>query len=345
MSINPSPIISSGHILTTVVGSYPVPAWLSARPSGPNLRDAVMVVMKTQELAGIDVISDGELSRFDVNHPDTNGMIDFFVGSLDGVRTRLGLEEQAEFRNQPGMGFRTQPAGVVYNGIAAGTLNLPAGFEAFQALTGRPLKFTVTSPYMLAKTLLDKHYGSRQQLAMDIAEVLRRQVALIDAPVIQVDEANLPGSPADGEWAADAINCVLSGARHMKGVHLCFGNYGGQTIQQGLFSSLLPFFNALQSDHLVLEFARRGYEELAIFRDLKPSISLGIGVIDIKDTQVESPDEVARRIELAVRVLGTERIRWVHPDCGFWMLPRSVADRKMKALVEGRNLYERGNIV
>jgi 5-methyltetrahydropteroyltriglutamate--homocysteine methyltransferase len=90
----------------------------------------------------------------------------------------------------------------------------------------------------------------------------------------------------------------------------------------------------------VLEFARRGYDELPLFRELRPEIALGVGVIDIKDNEVESAETVARRIENAVNVLGPERVKWVHPDCGFWMLPRSVADRKMAALVQGRNLAE-----
>ena len=81
----------TASIQTTVVGSYPVPAWLAAYPSATHLRDAILVVLKTQELAGIDVVADGELSRFDVNHPDTNGMIDYFVRPLGGVRAALPL--------------------------------------------------------------------------------------------------------------------------------------------------------------------------------------------------------------------------------------------------------------
>ena len=81
-------------IRTTVVGSYPLPEWLRGQPSRDNLRDAIMVVMKSQELAGIDVISDGELSRFDVNHPETNGMIDYFVRPLENVDANVGLEER-----------------------------------------------------------------------------------------------------------------------------------------------------------------------------------------------------------------------------------------------------------
>ena len=329
----------AARIQTTVVGSYPLPGWLAALPNAVHLRDAVLVVLKTQELAGIDLVTDGELSRFDVNHPDTNGMIDYFVGPLEGVRSALSRDEMEAFRRQPGMAFRAQPAGVVHGRIAEGTLNLPAAYDLAKGLTARPLKFTVTSPYMLAKTLLDGHYGDRRALLMDLAEVLRRQVQAIDAAVVQVDEANLPGSPGDGPLAAEAINHVLGGVRGEKAVHLCFGNYGGQTIQKGFFRELLPFFNALACDHLVLEFARRGYDELEVFRDLKPSIALGVGVIDIKDNETETPSQVARRIERAVKALGAERIKWVHPDCGFWMVLRSVADRKMRALVEGRNVY------
>src|SRR5438876_11968726 len=105
--------MSEPAIRTTVVGSYPIPSWLAVMPSTPNLRDAILVVLKTQELAGLDVVSDGELSRFDVNHPETNGMIDYFVRPLDGFDPRLGRAELEMFRQQPGMVFRSSSAGVV----------------------------------------------------------------------------------------------------------------------------------------------------------------------------------------------------------------------------------------
>jgi 5-methyltetrahydropteroyltriglutamate--homocysteine methyltransferase len=326
-------------ILTTVVGSYPIPAWLAAAPSTPALHDAILVAVRTQELAGVDVISDGELTRFNVNHPETNGMIEYFVGPLGGVSSTFSRSEIETFRAMPGMKFRTQPAAVVRAAIDQGSLNLPAAWEVLRGVASRLTKFTVTSPYMLGKTLLDRFYHDRKALTMAIADVLRKQLEGIDAHVVQVDEANLPGSPEDGPWAAEAINHVLKGARNHKAVHLCFGNYGGQTIQKGLYRPLLPFFNALDCDHLVLEFARRGPDELEAFKDLKPSIALGLGVIDIKDNEIETPTEIARSIEHAVKVLGVDRIRWVHPDCGFWMLHRSVADRKMRAMVEGRDLF------
>ena len=104
-----------------------------------------------------------------------------------------------------------------------------------KGLTTRPLKFTLTSPYMLAKTLQDKHYHDVRALTMALAEVLRRQVAEIDAAVVQLDEANLPGHPEDAEWAHEPIYHVFKSVRGAKAVHLCFGNYGGQSIQKGFW--------------------------------------------------------------------------------------------------------------
>jgi len=327
------------EIKTKVVGSYPIPSWLSTNPSTPTLRDAIMVVLKTQELAGIDLISDGELSRFDVSHPQTNGMIDYFIRPMGGISSTITREDLANFAAEQRMGFRTQPAGVVESAVTEGTLNLPRDWQFFKGLSPATTMFTFTAPYMLSRTLIDRHYGDIRQLTMDIAEVLRKQVESIDAPVIQMDEAHLTGHAEDAEWAHEPFNHALSGIRGEKSLHLCFGNYGGQSIQKGYWKDLMPFLNKLDVDHLVLEFARRGYDELDAFKELKPETKLGVGVVDIKDNEVESTEVIAKRIENAVNVLGMERIKWVHPDCGFWMLPRSVADRKMAALVAGRDAY------
>ncbi|MCG8603383.1 methionine synthase, partial [bacterium] len=118
-----------------------------------------------------------------------------------------------------------------------------------------------------------------------------------------------------------------------------FGNYGGQTVQQGTYDALVGFINSLSCDHVVLEMARRPKSDEKILRDIKPEIGVGLGVIDIKDNQVESADIIARRIESAAKICGQERIHFVHPDCGMWMLPRSVADEKIRVLVRGRDLF------
>ena len=327
-------------ILTTVVGSYPVPHWLLGDSSRLTLRDAIMVVLKTQELAGIDVVADGELNRFDPSHPETNGMIDYFVSKMDGIRTKYSITDIQRFRADAGVAYRTDPAGIVTGDVGEGTLNLLRDYEFTRTLTAKPLKFTCTGPHMLTKVLTDRHYSSRPKLAMAIAEVLRKQLELIDAKVVQIDEANISGHPEDREWALEAINHVLEGIRGTRGIHICFGNYGGQSIQKGFWRDLLPFLNGLKVDHLILEFARRGYDELEVFRELDPKIGMGISVVDIKDNLIESPDLIASRLEHAAKVLGVERIPYVHPDCGFWMLQRSVADGKMKALVAGRDKFE-----
>jgi len=85
--------------------------------------------------------------------------------------------------------------------------------------------------------------------------------------------------------------------------------------------------------------AHRPPEDLAPLRDVHHRIAIGLGVVDVKINHIETPDEIARAIGRGVETLGAGRVRWVHPDCGLWMLKRSIADRKMAALVAGRDLY------
>jgi 5-methyltetrahydropteroyltriglutamate--homocysteine methyltransferase len=332
-------IPTSPEILTTTVGSYSPIDWLAALPSEQAVLDATEVVISTQRRAGIDLPTDGELYRFDVNHPDTNGMIEYFISRMGGISTAVGLTDAKSFRAKQEMSFRRKPAGVVRGPISEGVLDLQEDCARSASVAGGSFKFTLTSPYMLARTLLDTHYGNFEELTMAIADVLAAQVGDLPAACIQVDEANIPGSPEGAPVAQAAINRILDAVRVEKSVHFCFGNYGGQTIQKGEWSALLKFLNGLHADHLVLELAHRPESDLEVLAEIDPRIKLGIGVIDIKVNHVETPDEVAARIERAVKKAGPGRIKWVHPDCGFWMLKRSVADRKIEALVKGRDRY------
>ena len=333
--------MTAGHIQTTLVGSYPVPSWLVAHPGEQALKDATAVVLHLQELAGIDLVVDGELYRFDPDHPETNGMIEYFVRPMDGIRSEIRRSDIELFRKQEHLGFRRRPAAVVEGPVGEGTLDLVEAYQRVAALSLRPVKFTLTSPYMLARMLLDTHYHDHHALTLALADVLAVQVRSIDAAVVQVDEANLPGRPEDAELAAEAINRILDAVPGKAAVHLCFGNYGGQRVQAGNWTKLARFFDALHADHIVLELARPGYGDLERLRDINPKLMLGIGVIDIKTTVVEKPSEVAGRIQEAANLLGgAERIAYVHPDCGFWMLARSIADAKIHALVAGRDLFE-----
>jgi 5-methyltetrahydropteroyltriglutamate--homocysteine methyltransferase len=240
------------------------------------------------------------------------------------------------------MRFRARPPGVVDGPVGAGTLNLPIACARAKSLATRPLKFTLTGPHMLAKTLHDRHYRKPEKLAHAIAAVLAAQVKRLNADVVQLDEANLPGHPDEWKWAAASINEVLKAVPKTTkaAVHLCFGNYGGQSIQKGNWAKLIDYLNALRVDHVVMECAHRPSGELAVFKDLRKDIGFGLGVIDIKRTEVETADQVARAIERAEKTLGRGRVKYVHPDCGFWMLKRNIADGKIRALVKGRDLYE-----
>ena len=330
------------RIRTTVVGSYPVPDWLAAAPSEQALADATRAVLATQEQAGIDLVCDGELYRFDPNHPETNGMIEYFTRPMSGIRSDIAFSEWLDYSKSGGMRFRSRPPGVVEGPVGAGTLNLPIACARAKSLASRPLKFTLTGPHMLAKTLHDRHYRSQEKLAHALAAVLAAQVKRLNADVVQLDEANLPGHPGEWKWAAASINKVLTAVPKTakSAVHLCFGNYGGQSIQKGGWAKLLDYLNALRVDHIVMECAHRPPEELEVFKGLRKDIGFGLGVVDIKRTEVETADHIARSIERAEKTLGRGRVKYIHPDCGFWMLKRNIADGKIRALVKGRDLYE-----
>ncbi len=335
MTTHPSPAIR-----TTTVGSWSQIDWLLQSAAGEQaVLDATAVVAGAQRRAGIDLPTDGELYRFDPDHPDTNGMIEYFTRRLGGIDSAVGLGDARRFRERQDFAWRQKPAGVVRDAISEGVLDLPAACARSKSVAEGPLKFTLTSPFMLARTLLDEHYGNFDELCLAIADVLAAQVGELDCDCVQIDEANVPGSPESAPIAAEAINRILDGVRTEKAVHFCFGNYGGQTIQRGEWRALVDFLNALRTDHLVLELAHRPEGDLEALAEIDPRIRLGIGVIDIKVNHIETPEEVARRLEKAARVLGLERIGWAHPDCGFWMLKRSVTERKIAALVKGRDLF------
>lgn len=327
------------RILTTTVGSYSQIDWLAASPSEQAVLDATSVVITTQTRAGIDLPTDGELYRYDINHPDTNGMIEYFISRMSGISTQVGFSDRKAFAQKKEMGFRVKPAGVVHDALGEGSLDLLEACGRSASVVEGPFKFTLTSPFMLARTLLDNHYNDFEALTLAIADVLAQQVAELPCACVQVDEANIPGSPEYAPVAAKAINKILDNVSCEKAVHFCFGNYGGQVIQKGSWLALIDFLNALHCDHLVLEMAHRPVQDLDALAEIDPRIKLGIGVIDIKVNHIETPDEVAGRIEQAARKLGEDRIGWVHPDCGFWMLKRSIADRKIEALVAGRDRF------
>lgn len=328
-------------IKTTVVGSYPVPEWLKASPCSAALQDALRLVLDVQERAGVDVIGDGELGRWDLSRREPAGMVERFVRPLQGVQTGLTRSQREQFLASPETAYRAQAPGVVIGELGDGDLDLLCEYQQARALTSRPLKFTITSPYMLARVTADAHYHNLEQLTLAFADILAGQLRQIDAAVVQIDEPHLPGHPEHAAISAAGMNRVFAALEPgVRGaVHLCFGNFGGQMIQQGHYQSLIDFLNLLECDHLILETTRRSPDEIAALKEIKSELGLGLGVIDVKDLQVESAETVAQRIEALAALLGQERIHYVHPDCGLQVLPRPVANGKLHALVAGLNLF------
>ncbi|MBV8781758.1 MAG: methionine synthase, partial [Phycisphaerae bacterium] len=178
--------MAAPRILTTTVGSYSVPEWLAAHPSEEALLDATRNIFALQREVGIDLPTDGEFYRFDPNHPDTNGMIDYFVRPLGGVRQVIGRTAAERFRKYQPMAFRRKPAGVITGQVDEGGLDLLTECQRSAAVSAGPFKFTLTSPYMLARTLLDEYYGTFDTVCMKIADVLASQLKGLPCQCIQV---------------------------------------------------------------------------------------------------------------------------------------------------------------
>src|SRR6202163_2249992 len=119
------------RIKTTAVGSYPVPSWMVGNTSRLVLRDAVMAVLKTQELAGLDLITDGELMRFDPSHPETNGMVDYLASQMEGIRKHFALSDFDRFRSDRISGHplltECMVVGLVHQGTLAGVKDYEDG--------------------------------------------------------------------------------------------------------------------------------------------------------------------------------------------------------------------------
>src|SRR6516165_5107632 len=133
---------SERRILTTTVGSHPVPDWLPALPSEQARLDATRVVFDTQRQARIDLPTDGELYRFDTSHPDTNGMIEYFIRPMSGIRSEVGRSDHERFGRKGTMKFRRKAAGVIESALGEGSLNLLADCELAASVAGGPFKFT-----------------------------------------------------------------------------------------------------------------------------------------------------------------------------------------------------------
>ena len=322
---------------TTVVGSYSMPGWLERLKTDYFLRrisrhdleeihdTAVKAAIKDQEMAGIDIVTDGELRR--------DNMIDYFAGRLPGVQIDHASKKfYYDFFDS-----------VVRGKLPTAPLGLVDDFKFLRRFTERPTKFSITGPHSLVRRIRNEYYPSEEAFALDIARVMNlelRELVKAGATYLQIDEPYYSGFPEDVRWGVKVLNVLTEGVDAKIGLHICYGNRYGKPTWEGSYRYLFPAILDARVQQLTLEFARRGEEDVALFREFKAPFELGLGVIDVKSPTVETPDMVAERIRKALEVLPAERL-YVNPDCGCLHLPRDVAFAKLCAMVEGTRLVRK----
>jgi 5-methyltetrahydropteroyltriglutamate--homocysteine methyltransferase len=219
-------------------------------------------------------------------------------------------------------------------------LRLVKDFLFTREQTDRPIKFSFTGPFSLAKRIRNEGYAVPDELVLDIARHLNREardLAAAGAALLQIDEPFLAGYPEAVPLVVKAINLVVEGVDVEWALHICYGNRHARPAWEGHYDFLFPAILDAQVDQLVLEFARKGYDDVALFKKYHPSFKLGLGVIDVKSEVVETPEQVASRVDRALAVLDPECIV-VNPDCGLRHLPTKIALAKLRAMNAGAAL-------
>ena len=203
--------------------------------------------------------------------------------------------------------------------------------------TDLPVKFSFTGPFSLSRRIADTAYTDPADLVRALAGRLNQEAhALADAGAafLQIDEPFLAGYPEQAELAVEAVNIVTDGVPVTWGLHVCYGNRYARPSWEGHYDFLFPAVLAARVDQLVLEFARKGLEDLRLIKQYAWQSSLGMGVIDVKSPVVETPDLVATRIRRALEYVDPGRLM-INPDCGLRHLAPEVARRKLHAMVAG----------
>ena len=319
---------------TAVIGSYSMPAWLErakndylsrklSRHDLDEMHDAARKgAIKDQEVAGVDIVTDGELQR--------DNMIDYFVERLPGVQIDFGSKRfYYDFYES-----------VVRSKLASGPLGLADEVRFLRRFTDHRGKVAVSGPHTLVKRVQNRYYPSEEAFALDLARVLNaelRELVRAGATDIQIDEPYYSGFPEDLPWAIRAVNAMVESVEATIHLHICYGNRYGKPSWEGSYRYLFPAILDANVNLVSLEFARRGDEDLQLFKEFNPKFSLGLGVVDVKIQDVESPGFVADRIRRALEVVPPEKLV-VNPDCGCLHLPRDVAFNKLCAMVEGARL-------
>jgi 5-methyltetrahydropteroyltriglutamate--homocysteine methyltransferase len=329
-------------IRTTVVGSYPFPGWLELAGAhldelGPDdreeaTRDAVWAAIGDQLRAGLDVITDGEQTRFDFNLS--------FYAFLDG----LELEHEPRRRLGPPAHDQRGRHRVVGELAAPRGLGVVAEWDRLRTLApeGSRLKASVPGPYTLAGRIEpNADFPDRWAVTEALLPFVRAELQrLVEAGcgIVTVDEPSMScyADREDPERLVDAFNRTVEpvvGHCYL-GTHLCFGNYKGRAVAKRRYAPMFPAFLDLAADELHLEMASREFAELDVIEEIGRRHDVGVGVIDVKSYYVETSADVEERIRDCLRFVAPERLS-VSPDCGLSQTARWAAQRKLANMVDG----------
>ncbi|MBV9448221.1 MAG: hypothetical protein JO345_20240 [Streptosporangiaceae bacterium] len=319
---------------TTVVGSYSVPEWLerlkteyyqrriSAQHLGEIHEVAIKAAVKDQELADIDIVSDGELRR--------DNDVDYFLARIPGVHiTQRAKTDYYDY-------YDAEVSRPLPEANGPG-LALADDFRFTRQVTGRPIKFSFTGPFSLSRRIRDNAYPSHAELVRALARRLNaeaRALAEAGADFLQIDEPFLAGYPEQVELAVEAVNLVVDSVDATWALHVCYGNRYARPSWEGHYDFLFPAVKAARVDQIVLEFARKGLDDLRLIEQYEWDKWLGFGVIDVKNPEVEPASLVATRIRRALEHVPADRLM-INPDCGLRHLAPDVARQKLRAMVSG----------
>jgi 5-methyltetrahydropteroyltriglutamate--homocysteine methyltransferase len=329
---------------TTVIGSYPFPGWLEFASAHLDefgeadidemRRDAVIAAVHDQVSAGLDVITDGEQTRYDFNLS--------FYGRLEGIATtpisprRFGPPAHDQRGKYPVTGTIVSRHG----------LGAVAEFNLLQNVappSGPILKASVPGPYTLSGRIAPGGaYTTRWDVTEALVPIVRPELQqLVEAGCeeITLDEPSMScyGYREDPrrfvEIFTNTVKPIVGRCR--LSTHLCFGNYKGRAVAPRRYAPLFPAFFDLPVDEVHLEMASREFAEIELIGEIaRRKIDVAVGIIDVKSYYIESPSDVADRVRLCLKYAPAERLSFA-PDCGLSQTARWAARQKLANLVQG----------
>jgi 5-methyltetrahydropteroyltriglutamate--homocysteine methyltransferase len=334
---------------TTVVGSYVQPDWLVDRGnlSGrlpPRVRakemwripeqwleqaqdDATLVAIRDMERAGVDIISDGEVRR-----ESYSNRLATALGGIDIDKPGQAMDRTGHLNPVPRIAGPIKRVRPVEK----------RDVEFLRANTDRAIKITLPGPFTMLQQAQDDHYKDEQAAAMDYAAAVNEEIKDLfaaGADVVQLDEPYMQARPEKAkQYAVKAINRALEGVSGATAVHLCFGYAHIVHNRPATGYSFLPELENCAVKQVSIE-AAQSKLDLSVLKSL-PSKTIILGVINLGEKTVETPEQVADRIRAALKVKPAEQIV-VAPDCGMKYIDRKTAFAKLKAMVDGTRIVRK----